>query len=357
MRDTTVHWSVMRRAWANENSRPADPFVLEILADRLSELALFMLRACDAAALERGLHVIDASVCATVLDDYQFKVPQRPGIAWSPALLAAKPDELLARIPKEPFLDAGAAAGLPVRSALVRPTPAALSSSGETMSLIGFMGAGVAVGDFDGDGRPDLFLAGEGGNRLFKNLGGHRFKDVTDELGITDGRLDDAHQAMFVDYDNDGRLDLFIVHSASTSRLFHQLPNGHFEYVTATCGIITGPAAHDAVWFDYDNDGLLDCFVGHYGATRPSLDGRNGSGSRLFHNLGDGRFADVTAASGAGTTGWTLACAALDYDHDGWPDLFVAKTTTAGASCSRTTGTGPSPRSGERQGSMIAGAR
>ncbi len=322
VRDTVIHWSVMQHAWSRMEARPADPFVLEILADRLSELAIFMIRATDDAAQRSGRSVIDATVCDYALDDFQFAVPTRPEATWGKAQLASKP-EVLARIPKVPFLDGSAAPGFPSRSLAARPTPASLTAS-ESMSLVDYMGAGVAVGDFDGDGLPDLFLPGEGGNRLLRNLGGHRFKDVSEELGITDTRLDDVHQALFVDYDNDGRLDLFIVHSASPSRLFHQLANGHFEDVSGTCGIVTGPAAHDAVWFDYDNDGLLDCFVGHYGATRPRLDGRNGSGGRLFHNLGNGHFADVTAASGTGTTGWTLACAAFDYDHDGWPDLFVA---------------------------------
>lgn len=323
VRDTTLHWSVMRDVWQSPQARPADPFVLEILADRLSEMALFLVRLCDEEAENTHLDSIDQPTCARLLAGYSFVVPSPTTEYWTATDLAQKP-RLLADVPAAPFVDCTTASGLPLGSAVERLTPTSFGPGTDSMTLVAFTGAGIAVGDIDGDGLPDVFLPGEGGNRLYKNLGHRRFRDITTESGITDTRLDDAHQAIFVDYDNDGRLDLFIVHSQSPSRLFHQRPDGRFEDVTATCGIITGPGAHDATWLDYDNDGLLDCYVGHYGTGRPTLDGLNGPGNRLFHNLGGGRFEDVTARSGTGTTGWTLATVALDYDRDGWPDLFVA---------------------------------
>jgi len=325
VRDTTIHWSLMQDAWASPEARPADPFALEALADRMSELALLFARACDRAAKDVGAKVIDRRICDQVLHGYQFADPPRTVASWAadlpklPALKAAA----FKGIFLAPFIDASKGSGLP-ETPQVRRVDGLSLQDGSIISLVNFMGSGIAVGDIDGDGLPDLFLAGDGGNRLLRNLGNGHFQDITTAYGITDTKLDDVHQALFVDYDNDGHLDLFIVHSASPSRLFHQKPDGHFEDVTATCGIVTGEFAHDAVWFDYDNDGLLDCYVGHYGGSHPTLDGRNGGKNRLFHNLGNGHFEDVTDRSGMGSTCWTLALAACDFTHDGRQDVFVA---------------------------------
>jgi hypothetical protein len=316
LRDTTLHWSVMRQAWIAADARPADPFALEILADRMSELELLFIRECEAVALQNGMSEIDDELVRTVLKDVQFAVPAPRPSAWGERELAAK-QQVLDGYQGPLFRDLSADGGFP------RVAPPDRAHIADGQALVDYMGSGVAVGDIDGDGLPDLFLPGDGGNRLLRNLGGHRFEDVTERLGVVDPGIADAHHALFVDYDNDGRLDLFVVHSQGPSRLFHQEADGHFTDVTATCGIVTGATAHDAVWFDYDNDGLLDCYVGHYGKGRPSLDGRNGERNRLFHNLGNGHFEDVTDKAGVGSTGWTLACAAIDVDGDGWMDLFV----------------------------------
>jgi len=322
VRDTTIHWSIMQEAWTSPLARPADPFALEVLADRMSELALLFARSCEARARTERVAVIGPAICDAVLHGYQFAQPQRTEPTWTGDVRAQRA-AIIRDIGLRPFCDMTVGSGFPLACQVARPR---IETATDTthVDLVDYMGCGVAVGDFDGDGLPDLFLPGDGGNRLLRNLSHGHFADVTVELGITDSRCDDAHHALFVDYDNDGRLDLFIVHSHSPSRLFHQKADGHFEDVTASCGIVTGEDAHDAVWFDYDNDGLLDCYVGHYGGTRPTLDGRNGARNRLFHNLGNGHFADVTDASGLGSTGWTLATAAFDYDHDGRPDVFVA---------------------------------
>ncbi len=323
LRDTTLHWSLIESAWKSSEARPADPFALELLADRMSELALLFIRTADEAAVRQLRPRITEKICNNMLMDVQFAVPPRENAAWAAAEIAGK-SRVLATYPGHLFTDASDASGLPAVAAVAREGFGAKGSEKRVVQAITLTGSGVAVGDFDGDGLPDLFLPGDGGNRLLRNLGGRRFEDVTAARGIADEGVLDAHHALFVDYDNDGRLDLFVVHSEKPSRLFHQEADGRFTDVTASCGIATGEAAHDAVFFDYDDDGLLDCYVGHYGVINPSLDGRNGGKNRLFHNLGGGRFADVTDRAGVGSTGWTLASAAIDVDHDGRMDLFVA---------------------------------
>jgi len=320
-----IGWSLIQEAWASPHAQPADPSALNVLDSRMSELALLILRACDGEAKERGERVIDRRLCDLVMDGFQIAAAQGPEPGWplDPGKLSTLKAAAFRGIFLAPFLDAAKGSGFPETIQVPRADGADLRD-GTVTSLVDVTGSGIAVGDVDGDGLPDLFLVGDGGNRLMRNLGNGRFQDVTQAYGITDTRLDDAHQALFVDYDNDGRLDLFIVHAHSPSRLFHQKPDGHFEDVSSTCGIVTGADAHDAVWFDYDNDGLLDCYVGSYGSSHPTLDGRNGGGNRLFHNLGNGRFEDVTQKSGMGSTGWTLAMAACDFSHDGRQDVFIA---------------------------------
>ncbi len=319
LRDTTLHWTLMKKAWDAPNAVPADPFALEMIADRLSELAFFFMKECDAVAQNQGKRVVGTDICEKILNGSQFVVNAAPPAGWTAADMQAKAS-VAAAYPLPLFRNASASAGFPARAGAVR---VAITKDGPGR-LVDFMGSGVAVGDADGDGLPDLFLPGDGGNRLLRNLGGRHFEDRTEALGITDSDCADAHHALFVDYDNDGRLDLFIVHSEKPSRLFHQEADGRFSDVTATCGIVTDANAHDAVFLDYDGDGLLDCYVGHYGGSKPTLDGRNGVKNRLFHNQGGGVFADVTDRAGVGSTGWTLATAAIDANRDGRMDLFVA---------------------------------
>ena len=145
------------------------------------------------------------------------------------------------------------------------------------------------------------------------------------------------------DYDNDGKTDIYIT-TVGTNHLFHNLGNGKFADVTARAGVGDPGFSASAVWFDYDKDGKLDLFVAHYIewsiATDQycTLDNKNksyctpqtykGQSATLFHNKGDGTFENVTAKAGlSDPTSKSLGIALLDYDNDGWPDLFVSNDT------------------------------
>ena len=137
--------------------------------------------------------------------------------------------------------------------------------------------------------------------------------------------------ALAADLDGDGWKEIFLTYARDTNRLLRGRPDGSFEDVTTSSGLeragdISGPA----VVFDYDGDGLLDLYVGNFG---DYLHGRhpwatenatNGMPNRLYRNLGGLRFADVTAAAGAGHTGWTQAVSHFDHDRDGDQDLYLA---------------------------------
>lgn len=212
------------------------------------------------------------------------------------------------------------------------------------------MAGGVAAFDFDGDGLTDIFFANGAAmpsldkdgarysNRLFRNLGGLRFEDVTSATGLQGAGF--SIGAAAADFDNDGRPDLFVA-GVRRNILYRNRGGGTFEDVTAKAGIASDEWSVGAAWLDFDNDGLLDLFVVNYVRWTPEFDDFcgdaasnirvychprlfHGTANRLYRNLGNGRFADVSDRSGISKhVGKGMAVAVADYDGDGFPDLFV----------------------------------
>lgn len=209
--------------------------------------------------------------------------------------------------------------------------------------LVGSLGAAVSVADVNNDGWADLYFTNSRfgfANALYVNRGDGTFADVARQAGIADlNRPGEgvSMDAVWGDYDNDGLEDLF-VYKWGYLQLFRNLGNLRFADVTAAAGLRHWMNSNGAIWLDYDRDGLLDLYVTGYfrsdvdfwnlATTRIMHDSwefaTNGGANRLFRNLGGGRFEDVTARTGAGSTRWTLAAAAADFTGDGWPDLFLA---------------------------------
>src|ERR1700684_1247095 len=212
------------------------------------------------------------------------------------------------------------------------------------------LGSGCAFFDADGDGWPDILLINSKdwvphGRKslpaLYRNNHNGTFTDITPGSG-----LDIEMYGMGVaiaDYDNDGRDDVYIT-ALDGDHLFHNEGDGKFRDVTQSAGIRNVNFGTSAAWLDYDRDGKVDLFVANYvqwtqkGDLFCSLDGAiksyctpesyKGTRSRLFHNLGNGRFEDVSEKAGLGDpTSKSLGVTVLDYNNDGWPDLFVANDT------------------------------
>jgi enediyne biosynthesis protein E4 len=213
------------------------------------------------------------------------------------------------------------------------------------------MGAGCAFLDYNNDGWQDiLFINGmdfPGHKRqtsypaLYRNNRNGTFTDVTREAGLAVELY--GNGVAIGDFDNDGNADIFIS-ALGSGRLFRNLGNGKFQDVTQKAGLSLTDYGTSCAWLDYDRDGYLDLFICNYvrwsaeGDIYCTLDGRaksyctpesyKGVSNRLFRNLHNGTFQDVTRAAGlSDPTSKSLGVAVSDFNRDGWPDLLVANDT------------------------------
>ncbi|HEY1252705.1 MAG TPA: CRTAC1 family protein [Thermoanaerobaculia bacterium] len=192
-------------------------------------------------------------------------------------------------------------------------------------------GSGVAVLDFDQDGAEDLFVADGERSILYRNDGHGRFTDVTEKAGLAKSATEGiaATGVAAGDVDGDGYPDLFVTNAFGPARLFHNKGDGTFEETTASSGIAVGANARSAAFADVDGDGDLDLFVAvtgdyYHRMPDPPFDANDGSENFLFLNDGKGHFTDVTKEWGlAGMRRWTLSALFQDYDQDGHEDLLA----------------------------------
>ena len=202
-------------------------------------------------------------------------------------------------------------------------------------------GTGIAVADVDGDGLYDIYFVSQtGGNELWKNLGGGKFKNITAEAGVgVPGRI--SISAAFADIDNDGAPDLFVTTVRGGNVLFKNDGHGHFRDITREAGIDGAAHSSGAFFFDYDHDGLLDllvCNIGKYTSDRKGAQGQyiglpdaffghmfpeRYEFPVLYRNLGHNRFKDVTAEASLKPVGWSGDATFTDLNGDGWPQVYI----------------------------------
>jgi len=187
----------------------------------------------------------------------------------------------------------------------------------------GSIGTGVAIGDYDGDGRPDIFVVTKThGCRLFRNLGGYKFEDVTARAGVGAEPGVWNLGATFVDLNNSGRLDIYVCRFNAPNLLFINQGDGTFKEMAHAYGLDVKDSSVMAAFSDYDRDGWLDLYL----ATNMLDNAAHPGGQRgyLFHNNRNGTFTNVTEAAGIAGESQSHSATWWDYDNDGWPDLYVA---------------------------------
>ncbi len=204
-------------------------------------------------------------------------------------------------------------------------------------------GSGLAIGDFDNDGLNDIYFVGaDVSNRLYRNLGDMKFEDVTESAGVSgmvDGQHPNGSGATFADVDNDGYLDLFVCNMAGPTQLFMNQGDGTFLEQAQQRGVAYFGAGKIGAFCDYDRDGDLDMYLLTYQdepvlgkpKVTPSeyfelLYGkvvRAGELDLFFRNNGDGTFEDYSSQAGINGFDKGLAVQWLDYDGDGWQDIYV----------------------------------
>ncbi len=246
------------------------------------------------------------------------------------------------------FVDIAAAAGITFRHD---------NAATPEKYLIETMVGGCGWIDYDQDGLLDLYLVNGAATKLYtpphplrsalyRNNGDGTFTDVTEKAGVGAADLFGSGVAVG-DYDNDGFPDLYVA-GYDRSILYHNNGDGTFTDVTARAGVANqGRWGASAAWFDYDNDGRLDLVVANYVDWSPENNvwcGDHAPGRRgychpdvyhgqtptLYHNNGDGTFTDVSRSSGVGAKpGNGLAVVTFDYDNDGWQDIFIANDAMA----------------------------
>lgn len=272
--------------------------------------------------------------------------PARPSVNSTPTVLAHSASESKAAVPGR-FVDVTEKVGIHFQHQ---------ASKTSKKYLVETMGSGVAVFDYDNDGRLDIFLANgariddpmpKGAipqkdgpkywNRFYHQKQDGTFEDVTEKAGLQGSGYSTG--VAVGDYDNDGFDDLFVA-GYGHSTLYHNNGNGTFTDVTASAGVGGSGWATSAAWVDYDNDGRLDLVVARYMVW--DFDdiycGHREEGFRsychpdlfkpmsvlLYHNDGNGKFTEVSAKAGIDKPGKGLGLAIADYDHDGWMDILLA---------------------------------
>lgn len=215
-------------------------------------------------------------------------------------------------------------------------------------------GSGLAVADVNNDGWQDVYFVNQAGpNALYLNQQDGKFREAPDTANIA-LTSDIGVAAGFADIDNDGDPDLYVTHVRSPNRLFENQGNGNFKDITETSGLGVNEHSSGVVFLDFDRDGLLDVFVtivgeyttdqkqvvsgtpaaealetppayyiGHRDAFAGHLKPERRRASRLFRNLGNNTFADVSQQTGLIDMGWSGDATLTDFNQDGWPDLYV----------------------------------
>ena len=368
LRDTGLHWEIIKFILKDAQSLAIDPFANELLAEAVSVYATYYLQYLQAQAKLNNQHIISSTNFHTLGSHSTYWLSSQEDISKFTSKISKQNKQIVLKdYNYDLFTDVSNRSGISNINYL---------QTKKYRSFFNYTGNGVGAGDVNNDNYIDLFFPGEGGSKLYINNQDFTFTDKTDQYFTEPLKFNDSRQGIFVDINNDNLLDLFVVHSNSNSQLWIQNEQNKFINITKEAGIKTNPLAHNAVFFDFNNDGLLDIFVAHYGPKQLvlnsqeslkeyfkkslnsagvfykseeefeiafkqsypqlkqlfdgkkinkqiNLDATNAENNQFYLNLGNNRFKQCAKEVGLESTRYSLAAAAVDYNDDGYMDLHV----------------------------------
>ena len=236
--------------------------------------------------------------------------------AWQSRYSAETKKRVIKSLPKLMFVESAEELGITFQHSV---NPEHRKVRAQLQIPMDIAGGGVSAADYNNDGFPDLFFCGYGGGRLWRNEGGKKFVDATVEAGLKVSA--ESRAAYFIDYDNDGDLDFFVTTMGLGIQLFENDGSAHFKNISEQAGLaIFRDITHEAVFFDMDNDGLLDIYTASFGrwdqGKEPQVgkQNRNGEPNRLFHHkLVNGKhlFEEIGAPARVDDPGWTHSVGAF----------------------------------------------
>ena len=345
-RDSGLHWQYLGYAIDDKEfsaQLEPDPFAAELLTENIAQFGVLILRMTGYVGKELSEERISVNHFLSAGKIIQTRVNAHSKAkkeSINNNIQSAKSDS--SKIKNNWFVDSTAKVNAEVEhrssdwlSRLLRSYLKKDEHTGVITIPPAFGGSGVAAEDINNDGWIDLLILSGRGNKLFLNVEGKRFKDITDDAGIvwlrdSDNLPGEPRQPIIADMDNDGLQDIIITYVYNTHRVYKNLGGSKFEDVTNIAnlggeGLVGGPATV----FDYDNDGDLDFYVTYFGdylnGILPTLKRKNYNGlpNKLYENIGGFKFKDVSKGSGVENTGWGQAVTHTDFNRDGWQDLIV----------------------------------
>jgi hypothetical protein len=346
-RDGGIHWRYLQYAIKDNLVKlilEPDPFAAELLVEGVAQFGVLLLRVAGMVAKDQGDPHLDVLHLKKAMVEIKRRT-QRHGKAKSlikkSGILSSSDNITRFSQGNTYFTDVTINSGIKFShrtsdwlSRLLRSYIKKSPTVGTLNIPPAFGGSGVAAGDVNGDGIQDILILSGSGNALYLGDGNGKFRDFTGEAGIVnkreDGMFGEPRQPIIADFDNDGWKDILITYVKDDHKLYRNLGRGKFKDVSARANLkgkdlVGGPA----IAFDYDRDGLLDIYIMYFGdylhGKLPSLNRRNLNGlpNRLFKNMGNLTFKDVTQRAGVGNTGWGQAGAHTDFNLDGWQDIIV----------------------------------
>ena len=348
-RDSGIHWRYLEFAIDSSDFKATlqpDPFALELIVENIAQFGVLSLRVAGIIGKNAGEKRISSAIFRNGLTQIQNKVKQHekinPDQSKQTSIVSAKEVQKKNNNQKEKFSDVTSLVGIDSMhrsSDWLNRLLRSYLEKGKDVGVItippAFGGSGIAAEDINGDGYTDLLILSGVGNKLYLNLAGKAFKDITRESGIdwrreSDNTYGEPRQPIIADLNNDGLQDIFISYVNDLHRVYQNLGNGKFKDVTDTANLgglelVGGPATVA----DFDNDGLLDIYITYFGnyikGVLPTLKRRNDNGlpNQLFKNLGGFKFKNISKGSGVEHTGWGQAVTHTDFNQDGLQDLIV----------------------------------